>query len=223
MTALASGPPDPDGLASDALASDALASDALASDSLASDALALLPAEPADEGDEDDPALGLATVAPAPVAVATTWRSRRSRRLHRARTRRFALASAGCLAVGLIAAGWAVAAAGSASQITRGTPAAPAGLDVVIAAPVPHEVLLRGGTLRVVPLGGSPPYRVDLFVDGDWVGADREPPFAIATGRHGRADHEVKAKVTDADGTVRYSTAVPVTAGAPTPIVRARR
>lgn len=144
---------------------------------------------------------------------------------HRARTRRFALASAGCLVVGLLAAGWAVAAAstGPGTEIARGTPAAPGGLDVVVAAPVPPEVLLRGGTLRVVPLGGTPPYRVDLFVDGDWVGADRSAPYAVVVGRHSRGDHEVKAKVTDADGTVRYSTAVPVAAGAPAPIAWSRR
>ena len=180
--------------------------------------LALLPPDPAPA----DEAAGL-PVLPGPPAPAPPPAGRRARRRRRARARRLVGASAGCLLVGLVAAGWAAAAADQGHQIARGTPAPPPGLDVVVAAPVPSEVLLRGGTVRVVPLGGSPPYRVDLFVDGDWVGADAAAPFLVEAGRHGRGPHDVKAKVTDAAGVVRYSGAVPVTVERLGPLARAGR
>lgn len=123
-------------------------------------------------------------------------------------------ASVGCLLAGLAAATWAVsvgaARPGSAPAPTGEMPA----LDVVIAAPVPSGPPLRVGSVRVVPLGGQGPYRVDLFVDDDWVGRDDSAPYLPAWPDRVAGRHELKAKVTDGAGTVRYSDAVPVRLGA---------
>lgn len=126
-------------------------------------------------------------------------------------------ASVGCLLAGLAAATWAVS-AGAARPGSTAAPTEPGtALDVVIAAPLPAGSPLRGGSVRVVPLGGQAPYRVDLFVDGDWVGRDDAAPYLPAWPERVAGRHELKAKVTDADGTVRYSAAVPVQLrGAPT-------
>lgn len=122
-------------------------------------------------------------------------------------------ASVGCLLAGLAAATWAVSAGAARPGSTSAPTEKGSALDVVIAAPLPSGSPLRGGSVRVVPLGGQAPYRVDLFVDGDWVGRDETAPYLPAWPERGAGRHELKAKVTDADGTVRYSAAVPVHLG----------
>lgn len=57
--------------------------------------------------------------------------------------------------------------------------------------------------VEVGPTSGA--VRVDLFVDGDWTGSDTTAPYTPEWEHRSPGAHEVKAKVTDADGDVRYS------------------
>jgi hypothetical protein len=77
---------------------------------------------------------------------------------------------------------------------------------------VPTTFALSDGADVTVELGtGAPPERVDLFVDGDWVGEDHEAPDTPEWEHRSAGDHELKAKVTDVDGRIRYSDPVEVT------------
>jgi hypothetical protein len=95
-----------------------------------------------------------------------------------------------------------------------------AGLPVT-AGPLPSvtitttdPVALSDGAAVEVALGaGVAVERVDVFVDGDWTGSDTTAPYAPEWEHRSAGTHELKAKVTDADGRVRYSDPVEVTIG----------
>ncbi len=73
---------------------------------------------------------------------------------------------------------------------------------------------LADGAPVVVDVGpGAGVERVDLFVDGDWTGSDTTAPFEPEWEHRSDGTHEVKAKITDREGRIRYSDAVEVTVG----------
>jgi hypothetical protein len=77
---------------------------------------------------------------------------------------------------------------------------------------VPATPELSDGAAVTVDLGtGAPPEQIDLFVDGDWVGEDHVAPYTPEWEHRSPGEHELKAKVTDVDGRVRYSEPVEVT------------
>ena len=71
--------------------------------------------------------------------------------------------------------------------------------------------LSEGGPVEVTVGAGAAVERVDVFVDGDWTGVDTTAPYAPEWEHRSPGVHEVKAKVTTADGAVRYSDPVEVT------------
>lgn len=65
---------------------------------------------------------------------------------------------------------------------------------------------LAGGDPVLVDVGAhSGDVEVDLFVDGDWTGSDTSAPFTPEWEHRSPGEHELKAKITDGDGNVRYS------------------
>jgi hypothetical protein len=84
---------------------------------------------------------------------------------------------------------------------------------VAITAPRDGFALRDHAAVAVAADDGGAPVRVDLFVDADWVGSDDRAPYTPEWEHRSPGVHELKAKVTDADGNVRYSEPVQVTIG----------
>jgi hypothetical protein len=82
---------------------------------------------------------------------------------------------------------------------------------VTITAPRDGLALRDHAVVEVAADDGGAPVRVDLFVDADWVGSDEGAPYSPEWEHRSPGVHELKAKVTDADGNVRYSEPVEVT------------
>jgi hypothetical protein len=88
------------------------------------------------------------------------------------------------------------------------------------AGPVPSVAIassptaLDGGASVQVTVGaGAAVERVDLFVDGDWTGTDDSAPFEPEWEHRSDGMHEIKAKLTDSEGRVRYSDPIEVKIG----------
>jgi hypothetical protein len=77
----------------------------------------------------------------------------------------------------------------------------------------PPEALDAGAEVEVLAGAGADVERVDLFVDGDWTGSDDTAPFQPEWEHRSDGTHEIKAKLTDSEGRVRYSDPVVVTIG----------
>jgi hypothetical protein len=70
-----------------------------------------------------------------------------------------------------------------------------------------------GASVQVTVGAGAAVERVDLFVDGDWTGSDTTAPFEPEWEHRSEGTHEIKAKLTDSEGRVRYSGALEVKIG----------
>jgi len=86
-------------------------------------------------------------------------------------------------------------------------------LPAVALAPVSDAALSAGEEVVVNVGAGAGIEQVDLFVDGDWTGSDTTAPFTPEWEHRSDGTHEVKAKLTDSEGRVRYSEALEVTIG----------
>lgn len=95
----------------------------------------------------------------------------------------------------------------SATEVEGGPGIVPA---VAITAPATGNLIGDDTQIRI---DAHDAVRVDLFVDADWTGTDRTPPFTPEWEHRSAGTHELKAKVTSADGTVRYSEPVTVIVG----------
>jgi hypothetical protein len=88
-----------------------------------------------------------------------------------------------------------------------------AGPVPTVAITSPAATLADGGTVEITAGPGADIEQVDLFVDGDWTGSDTTAPFTPEWEHRSDGTHELKAKLTDSEGRVRYSEAVEVTVG----------
>ncbi|HYF46164.1 MAG TPA: Ig-like domain-containing protein [Acidimicrobiales bacterium] len=120
---------------------------------------------------------------------------------------RLATAAASVIVLVLLVAGLAWFRFGDAARIAGN--AGP--LPTVSLAPATDAALSAGDEVVVNVGPGAGIERIDLFVDGDWTGTDTTAPFAPEWEQRSDGTHELKAKLTDSEGRVRYSDAIEVT------------